>query len=250
MIEVLVGPGELLHHLDQALTHPSYANERKPSPGDYQRLEFLGDAVIALCSSEHLMAHYPLAREGELSKLRSNVVSTDALASFARLANLGASLRLGKGADAAGEREQSSVLADALEALVGAVYLDRGIEVARLLVEEIVEHGLQLRRDQSDPKSELQELVQSRGAPAPTYRLRETRGPDHQREFVVDVEGFGRILGIGVGRSKKAAEQDAARSGLETLAADDAEAEELESAKSSPDPLGPPASQNLGGSDT
>lgn len=209
-----------LEHLEQALTHPSHANERKRGPRlDYQRLEFLGDAVIQLCVSEALMARFPEAREGELSFLRSSIVSTDALADYARAVEIGAALQLGRGADAAGERGQSTVLADAIEAVVGAVYLDRGLEAARALVGHVIERGLDARaqRPLRDAKSELQERVQALGGAAPKYRLVATTGPDHSREFAVEVDALGQVLGRGTGRSKKAAEQDAARAGLQAL---------------------------------
>jgi ribonuclease-3 len=197
-----------LAHLEQALTHPSFANEQKRGPRvDYQRLEFLGDAVIQLCVSEALMELYPDAREGDLSLLRSSVVSTDALASFAKSVELGDRLLLGRGADAAGERTQPNVLADAVEAVVGAVYLDCGFEA---------EQGLEARDKlpQRDAKSELQERVQAAGGASPRYRVVAAEGPDHVREFEVEVEALGRAMGRGRGRSKKAAEQEAARAAL------------------------------------
>lgn len=209
-----------LAHLEQALTHPSYANEKKHGPRlDYQRLEFLGDAVIQLCVSEALMARFPDAREGELSFLRSSIVSTEALADYARSIDLGSALLLGRGADGAGERGQSTVLADAIEAVVGAVYLDRGFEAGKRLVAAILERGLDARArgPLRDAKSELQERVQALGGTSPRYRLVSTTGPDHSRSFEVEVEALGRSLGKGLGRSKKAAEQEAARAGLQTL---------------------------------
>lgn len=216
----LLGDSGDFEHVEQALTHPSYANERKRGPRlDYQRLEFLGDAVIQLCVSEALMARFPDAREGELSFLRSSIVSTDALADYARSIDLGSALLLGRGAGAAGERSQSTVLADALEAVVGAVYLDRGLEVSRTLVASILQRGLDARATQPlrDAKSELQERVQALGGTSPKYKLVSTTGPDHAREFVAEVEALGRMLGRGTGRSKKAAEQEAARAGLQAL---------------------------------
>ncbi len=206
-----------LPHLTEALTHPSYANEQKRGArADYQRLEFLGDAVIQLCVSEALMGSYPEAREGELSLQRSLIVSTEALASFARGLCLGDSLLLGRGADAAGERLQPSVLADALEAVVGAVYLDVGVDAARAIVAELME-STRGKAPTRDPKSELQERVQALGGASPRYRVIGSEGPDHGREFEVEVEALGRVLGRGRGRSKKAAEQEAARVGLSAL---------------------------------
>jgi ribonuclease-3 len=224
---VLVASEEILEHLgldgacahlEEALTHPSYANEHRGSARDNQRLEFLGDAVLGLCVSELLMDRFPEAREGELSLMRASLVNTDALAEWARAAALGGALRLGRGADAAGERQQKNVLADVVEALVGAVYLDLGLESARKLASAIV--GEPLERMASgppvgrDPKSELQERVQARGGASPKYRVVEAIGPDHSREFVVAVDVDGEVLGEGRGRSKKRAEQEAARSAL------------------------------------
>jgi ribonuclease III len=207
-------------HLDEALTHPSFSNEQRGGKcADNQRLEFLGDAVLGLLVSEVLMSRFPAAQEGELSRMRSLLVNTEALASWARRAGLGASLRLGRGADAAGERDRDNVLADAVEALVGAVYLDRGVEAARALGGEIVAEPLaRLETGQSigrDPKSELQERVQAEGASSPRYRVIGTEGPDHQRIFIVVVEVGGVVLGEGRGRSKKLAEQAAARAAID-----------------------------------
>lgn len=207
-------------HLEEALTHPSYANEHKGSAKDNQRLEFLGDAVLGLCVSEQLMDRFPEAREGELSLMRASLVNTDALAVWAREALVGDALRLGRGADAAGERTQKNVLADAVEAIVGAVYLDLGVESARIvsraIVGEAIERLANGPRLGRDPKSELQERVQARGGASPKYRVVETIGPDHNREFVVDVDVDGEVLGEGRGRSKKQAEQEAARAALQS----------------------------------
>jgi len=213
----LVGTDDELDHLEQALTHPSFANEQKRGPRlDYQRLEFLGDAVIQLCVSEALMRAFPEAREGELSLLRSSVVSTEALAAFAKSVELGELLSLGRGADAAGERTQPNVLADVIEAVVGAVYLDRGLEAARSIALRVMSQGLEAKANlpQRDPKSELQERVQAAGGASPKYRVVAAEGPDHVREFEVEVEALGRAMGRGRGRSKKAAEQEAARVAL------------------------------------
>jgi ribonuclease III len=209
-----------LPHLEEALTHPSFSNEQRGGRrADNQRLEFLGDAVLGLCVTELLMERFPGAREGELSMMRSALVNTDALAAWARQVDLGAALRVGRGAEVAGEREQTNVLADATEAVVGAVYLDRGIECARSLSRRIVSSLLdRLATGGSigrDPKSELQERVQARGATSPRYRVVGTEGPDHDRAFIVVVEVDGEVIGTGRGRSKKLAEQAAARAALE-----------------------------------
>ncbi|MEZ4308541.1 MAG: ribonuclease III [Polyangiaceae bacterium] len=205
-------------HLEEALTHPSYANEHRGSARDNQRLEFLGDAVLGLCVSELLMDRFPEAREGELSLMRASLVNTDALADWARAISLGDALRLGRGADAAGERQQKNVLADAVEALVGAAYLDHGLEAARKLARTIIADPLERLASgpalERDPKSELQERVQARGGSSPRYRVVEAIGPDHSREFLIAVEVDGQPLGEGRGRSKKRAEQEAARTAL------------------------------------
>jgi ribonuclease-3 len=185
---------------------------------DYQRLEFLGDAVLSLCVSEMLMERFPGAREGDLSLMRAALVNADALAAWARDAVLGEVLRLGRGADTAGERSQKNVLADAVEAIVGAVYVDLGLEAARRAAHVIV--GEQLEKFAAgpgigrDPKSELQERVQARGSASPKYRVVEMIGPDHNREFVVAVDVDGQVAGEGRGRSKKQAEQEAARDAI------------------------------------
>lgn len=209
-----------LPHLDEALTHPSFANEQRPGQRiDNQRLEFLGDAVLGLCASELLMCRFPEAKEGDLSLMRSLLVNTEALAAWARAVEIGRALRLGRGADAAGERSRETVLADAVEAIVGAVYLDRGFDAARGLSAVIVAEPLARlespRAASRDPKSELQEQVQAEGGPSPRYRVTSAEGPDHLREFVVVVEVSGVVLGEGRGRSKKLAEQSAARGAID-----------------------------------
>ena len=215
-------PNGTLPHLEEALTHPSFANEKRGGrPPDNQRLEFLGDAVLGLCVSEHLMTRFPTANEGELSRLRSALVSTGALAEWARAIDLGSSLHLGKGADSAGDRAQKSVLADTVEALVGAVFVDLGLHVAQRLAEIIVHDALARHVEQPslarDPKSELQERVQADRGVAPRYRVMEAEGPDHSPVFVVAVELEGQLLGIGRGKSKKIAEQEAARAALKSM---------------------------------
>ncbi|HTJ82325.1 MAG TPA: ribonuclease III [Polyangiaceae bacterium] len=220
-LEAFLGGSEDLPHLAEALTHPSWANEHKqgtPRP-DYQRLEFLGDAVLSLAVSEALMQRFPDAREGDLSFRRASIVSTEALAKFARELEVGRALALGRGADAAGERDQPSVLADATEAIFGAVYTDRGFEAARRLAAVVCERAEHAPMAQiRDAKSALQERVQAKGGTSPRYALVSANGPDHQREFVVEVEALGEILGRGAGRSKKAAEQAAAQTALSLLA--------------------------------
>jgi ribonuclease-3 len=218
-----------LPHLEEALTHPSFANEqRNGKRADNQRLEFLGDAVLGMLTGEILMTRFPLANEGELSLMRSLLVNTEALAAWGRAIGMAAELRVGKGADSAGERDRDNVLADAVEAMVGAFYLDLGLDRARELSLAIVAEALSRLGSGAaarDPKSELQEQVQAEGGSSPRYRILRAEGPDHRRSFVVEVDVDGKVLGEGRGRSKKTAEQAAARAALDArIAAREAEA--------------------------
>ena len=211
----------------EALTHPSYANEQKvPSP-DNQRLEFLGDAVLGVCVSELLMDAFENVDEGTLTVMRASLVNTGALAKAAKRLGIPAALRLGRGADAAGERHRTNVLADGMEAVIGAVYLEGGLTAARKVSRRVVGDALdKLIADggiKRDPKSRLQELVQARGLDAPVYSVVQAEGPPHARMFTVRVEvkldrgSDDAVVGDGNGRSKKLAEQEAARAALAAL---------------------------------
>lgn len=228
-IESVVGPGDV-PRLEEALTHPSFANES--TAPDNQRLEFLGDAVLGLCVSELLSATYPDADEGVLTRMRSSLVNAEALAQWGRARALGDCIALGRGARAGSERERTNVLADAVEAIVAAVYLSRGPEGARKLVEDVVREPLNEaeRLASRDPKSLLQELVQGKGLPAPVYRVRASRGPQHDPVFEVEVVVDGRPLGVGEGRSKRLAERAAAQAALD---ADATEKGDLDAASQS-----------------
>ncbi len=214
-LEAIVGPGAPIERLEEALTHPSFANET--TARDNQRLEFLGDSVLGLCVSELLTARHEDADEGMLTRLRSALVNAEALARWARHVDLGSSLSLGRGARMGTERDRTNVLADGVEALVAAVYLSRGIEGARKLVAEITAVVLpEVDPDSTkDPKSMLQERVQARGEKAPTYRVVATEGPSHDPRFHVEVLVGDEVRGLGVGPSKRAAEREAARVALE-----------------------------------
>ncbi|MBV9949157.1 MAG: ribonuclease III [Myxococcales bacterium] len=209
----VVGAGPI-PRFEEALTHPSYANET--GEPDNQRLEFVGDAVLGLCVSELLAGMHPDADEGKLTRMRSALVNAEALSAWARRADLGACVALGRGANLGSEREQTSVLADAAEALVAAIYDARGIDGARALVRDIVAGGLQQAEalGMLDPKSELQERVQAMRLPAPTYRVIEVRGSPHEQVFDVEVLVGDRALGRGHGKSKRAAERAAASAAL------------------------------------
>ena len=215
---------QLGHHfasralLGVALTHRSGAQEGGGT--HYERLEFLGDAVLGLLAAEWLYRRLE-APEGELSKRKSYVVSEPLLAEHARRIGLGAALRIGVGEERSGGRDKPSLLADALEALIGAAYLDGGLDAARRIVVPLLEAGAESYRraaDRRDPKTALQEVLQEgEGGEPPDYRLVETSGPDHQKRFVVECWAAGELLGRGEGTSKKRAEQAAAGEALERL---------------------------------
>ncbi len=215
-IAELLGLSAEAPHLEEALTHPSFANEQR-STRHNQRLEFLGDSVLGFCVSELLCARFPDADEGALTRMRAQLVNAEALSAWARKEELAQDLRLGRGAGAAGLRESTNVLADAVEALIAAVYLDVGLDGARVACQRVVDDELQaLERDGTrDPKSELQERLQAIGSDAPTYELIEAGGPAHQRWFRVGVMQGTRLLAEGTGRSKRAAERAAASAALE-----------------------------------
>ena len=215
-LEALVGEGPI-PRFEEALTHPSFANE--VGGPDNQRLEFLGDAVLGLCVSEMLVQTHVDADEGKLTRMRSALVNGEALASWARHVDLGGCVAFGRGAKLGTEREQTNVLADAAEALVAAVYESRGLEGARALVGEVVreryEHAETLSA--ADPMSALQERVQARGMPSPTYRVVELRGTPHDQVFVIEVMVGEEALARGEGRSKRQAERAAAARALQVV---------------------------------
>ncbi|NDL66868.1 ribonuclease III [Anaerotalea alkaliphila] len=199
-----------------AMIHSSYANEKKLKKTESnERLEFLGDAVLELVTSDHLYASHPELSEGELTKRRAGIVCEPTLAAFAREIGLGSSLLLGKGEDASGGRERNSILSDAMEALIGAVYLDGGLEEARRFVHR---HLLDKKVGQSrlvDSKTQLQELLQASSDVPLEYRVVLETGPDHEKSFAVEVLHGGKVIGAGLGRNKKSAEQQAAADALE-----------------------------------
>lgn len=199
-------------HLQEALTHPSYANEVGAS-ADNQRLELLGDAVLDWCVTELLFRRFPAANEGVLTRLRSQLVNTQALAQWARRERLAGALLLGRGAEAGGLRESDNVLADLVEAIIAAVYLDEGAERAHQFCARLVAQPLAAMSegDGVDPKTELQQRVQAFGGVAPTYELVASGGPAHACWFRVRVRVGAARGAEGTGRSKRAAEREAAR---------------------------------------
>ncbi len=214
--------------LDRALTHSSAvpdlrAGQHDPSDaardiGNNERLEFLGDAVLDLLASEYLLENFPDWKEGQLSKSRARLVNARSLERAARALGLGEHLRLGRGEEKTGGRDKPALLADALEAIVAAVFLDAGLQAAgdllkRLLFDQALEERGERIAD-SDRKSALQELLQRNGHPPAEYRLARETGPDHRKLFLVEVWADGACLASGEGKTKKEAEQQAARSAL------------------------------------
>ena len=195
----------------RALTHRSALNSRDRT--DYERLEFLGDAVLDLGIAHLLCDKYPEAREGELSKMRAAIVNTQALSEIARKLELNNYVRLGRGEHASGGAERPSILADVTEALIGAIYLDSGYEQAFAVVEAIFGNSLE-QVTPSDPKTELQELLHVRGSEPPNYMLELVEGPEHAPTFVSVVSVDGEIVGRGRGATKKASQQLAAAEAL------------------------------------
>jgi ribonuclease III len=213
--------------LDRALTHSSWVAEHAARAGssgaeNNEKLEFLGDAVLTLVVSEALLAAFPQWQEGRLSKARATLVNASSLAQASRRLQLGAHLRLGRGEEKTGGREKAALLADAYEAVIGALYLDAGLEAARGFIERtLLAQGLADqcgRLGEPDHKSQLQELLQQRGWPGASYRVISESGPDHQKVFEVEARVAGRAAAQGRGSTKKVAEQAAAREVIVQLA--------------------------------
>jgi len=203
--------------LAEALTHPSISLERRFYPFDNQRLEFLGDSVLQLVVTEHLYRLFPGFSEGQLTKLRTRIVSRSALKGNALSMSLGKYLMMARGEEASGGRQRASTLADAFESLIGAIYLDGGFEAARhFILREIrpTFDEIQEAPAEINPKGQLQELLQALGSGAPRYETVGQKGPEHSKEFVCRVVWEGTELGRGSGPSKKAAEVGAAEAAL------------------------------------
>ena len=207
--------------LEQALAHPSYLNENPDFTLDsYQRLEFLGDAVLQLAITRELFHRCPSMDEGQLTRLRSFLVKGTCLALVAKNFKLGQHLKLGKGEEANGGRDKESILAAGLEALIGAVFVDRGYASARTLTLKIMSNELEeLLQGEvpEDPKSRLQHLSQKRGWGRPHYRTVRTQGPNHSKSFRVEVVVHGEVVGNGTALRKAEAESNAAQEGLQKL---------------------------------
>ena len=207
--------------IDAALllrAHTHVSHERDDGAGHNEVLEFLGDAVLDLAVSDLLMGRYPARSEGDLSKMRAALVNTSVLAEKAALLKLGPLLRLGKGEERSGGRTKSSILAGAFEALLGAVYQDGGFEAARRLVERFFAGDVEEKElGRHDYKTRLQEISQMLFHVPPSYRIVAESGPDHDKRFVTEIVVGGKVFGKGEGKTKKQAEQQAARKALSEL---------------------------------
>ncbi len=202
--------------LDLALTHRSWVNEHKGVRSSNERLEFLGDAVLEFVVSKELYSKFPDQEEGYLTALRANLVNTISLAEIAKKLDLGSILFLSKGEEESGGRTNTSLLADTVEAIIGAIFIDRGIDSAEDFIKEnlLTDLSKRAREPLKDFKSTLQEYVQAQNLPAPKYQVAEESGPDHNKLFIVEVVVDGEPWGRGEGKSKSSAEQEAARQAL------------------------------------
>ncbi|MDO8573991.1 MAG: ribonuclease III [Candidatus Daviesbacteria bacterium] len=206
--------------LEQAFLHRSYLNEVKQEMESNERLEFLGDSVLSLVISYHLFVLRPKDNEGELTNLRAHIVKTVSLAEASKKLNLGKYLLLSKGEEISGGRENPQLLANTYEALLGATFIDQGFESAKAVIEQTLlpffEKELKIGPPK-DAKSNLQEIIQQKFKQSPNYKIIDTRGPDHAKEFVVAVYVSGKEMGQGTGNSKQVAEEQAARIALQSL---------------------------------
>ncbi len=201
--------------LQQALTHSSYANEKRMKKhSDNERLEFLGDAVLEIISSEYLYHHFPDMTEGELTKMRASLVCEPTLAYCTKQLQLGEYLQLGRGEDHTGGRKRSSILSDALEAVIGAIYLDGGFANAKEFVLKFILTDIAHKQLFYDSKTILQETVQGQNLGAMNYKLTGESGPDHDKVFQVELWIGDQKMSTGAGHTKKAAEQEAAYQAL------------------------------------
>ncbi len=205
--------------LIQALSHSSYANEKKKSRVSNERLEFLGDSVLSIVVSQYLFEHLTHIAEGELTKLRASLVCEKSLYLFAKQIDLGKFILLGKGEENTGGRERTSILADAFEAVIAAIFLDGGLEAASKHILRFIPEDIQRLKKPvfSDFKTILQEIVQKNPEEKAEYVLAGEEGPDHDKRFVVEVHLNSNVIGEGIGKSKKEAEQMAAKQALELM---------------------------------
>ena len=208
------------HFLVEALSHSSYANEKKKCRCSNERLEFLGDSVLSIVVSSYLFHQFPELPEGELTKLRASLVCEKALHVFAQEIHLGDYLLLGKGEEHTGGRMRSSILADAFEAVIAAIYLDGGMEAVTKYIMGFMEERIESTKSNFrnlDCKTHLQEVIQKNSKVPLKYAIVDEHGPDHNKVFVAEVTHDGAVLGKGSGKSKKEAEQNAANDALERM---------------------------------
>lgn len=203
--------------LENALTHSSCANESRGRRQSNERLEFLGDSILGMVVADHLYRNHPDLPEGELTRTRAALVCEDSLVEVAEALHLGEYLHLGKGEEAGGGRERPSIIADAVEAVLAAVYLDGGIGSARKLIQKFILDREAEKSASRDYKTALQELVQRESGQVLKYRLTGEEGPDHDKRFFVEVDLNGEVAGRGKGHSKKEAEQMAAKAAIAKL---------------------------------
>ena len=200
----------------EALSHSSYANECKKQRKNNERLEFLGDSVLSVIVSDYIFEHFKHLPEGELTKLRASLVCEKALFDFAKIIDLGSFIFLGKGEELTGGRERPSIVSDAFEAVIAAIYLDGGLNAARKYVLSFIPEDVKPHSVVSfvDYKTALQEIIQKNPEEKVEYMLTGESGPDHDKKFTVQVMLNSNVIGEGVGRSKKSAEQNAAKEAL------------------------------------
>jgi ribonuclease-3 len=205
--------------LKQALTHRSWVNENDKARGTNERLEFLGDAILEFVVSFSIYNKFPNEEEGYLTALRANLVNTKNLSQVAEKLNLGKEIYLSKGEEEGGGRINPSLLADTVEAVIGAIYLDQGISASQKFIEEniLIDVDQKAKAPLKDPKSLLQEVVQAQKLQAPRYNIVSEVGPDHNKEFTIEVIIDGKAKAKGVGKSKSEAEQDAASNALKNM---------------------------------
>ncbi|MCT4594873.1 MAG: ribonuclease III [Anaeromicrobium sp.] len=207
--------------LNEALTHSSYANENKKRNIQYnERLEFLGDSVLGIVISDYLYKNLSTSQEGELTKIRASIVCEPSLANSSMELSMGKYLMLGKGEEVTGGRERISILADTFEAVIGAIYLDGGLENAKKFIlynlKNTIKDAIEGRIFQ-DYKTHLQEIIQGKGNDKIEYEVIDEKGPDHNKIFYVQVKIAGQVIGKGLGKSKKEAEQKAAKEALKKV---------------------------------
>lgn len=205
--------------LTLALTHRSWLNENNGSGESNERLEFLGDAILEFIISKELFLKFPNKEEGYLTALRSNLVNTINLSLAAKKLKLGSQIRMSKGEEETGGRENTSLLADTFEAVIGAIFLDQGLDETHKFIQKTILSGLRLKLEEplKDPKSRLQEEIQAKGFPAPKYLVVSEEGPDHNKTFEVEVVVNGKKLAKGKGRSKSEAEKEAAEKSIKNV---------------------------------